>query len=74
VLFLSLSQFSDWLAIGIPSSSLFDLITFNSVLRVGDKDTMVRVTKSKKSWITSVNKKTIGDGEQLRHLYGSSRK
>jgi len=39
-----------------------------------DKNTMVRVTKSKKSWITNANKKTIGDGEQLRHLYGSSRK
>jgi hypothetical protein len=71
---ISLAQFSDWLAIGTPSSTLYDLITFNSILHVGDKDNMVRITKSKTNWITSVNKKRIGNGEQLRRLYGNSRK
>jgi hypothetical protein len=71
---ICLSEFSDWIAIGAPSSVLYDLITFNSVLRVGDKDNMIRVTKVKKNWITSVNKKKLGDGEQLRRLYGSARK
>jgi hypothetical protein len=71
---ISLSQFSNWLAIGTPSSTLYDLITFNSVLRTGGKDTTVRVTKVKQNWTTSVNKKIIGNGEQLRRLYASSRK
>ena len=71
---VSLAQFSNWIAIGTPSSTLYDLITFNSVVRVGEKSNMVRVTKSKQSWITSANKKRIGHGEQLRRLYGHSRK
>jgi hypothetical protein len=71
---ISVSEFSNWLAIGTPSSTLYDLITFNSVLHKGDKDTMVRVTKTKKNWTSSAHKKIIGNGEQLRRLYGSSRK
>ncbi|CAF1463632.1 unnamed protein product, partial [Rotaria sp. Silwood1] len=70
---ISVSEFSHWIAIGAPSSTLYDLITFNSVLGVGDKNVMIRVTKTKKNWTTSVNKKIIGNGEQLRLLYGSSR-
>ncbi|CAF4803751.1 unnamed protein product [Rotaria sp. Silwood1] len=70
---ISVSEFSHWIAIGAPSSTLYDLITFNSVLGVGDKNVMIRVTKTKKNWTTSVNKKIIGNGEQLRRLYGSSR-
>ncbi|CAF3322948.1 unnamed protein product, partial [Rotaria sp. Silwood2] len=71
---MAVSEFSHWIAIGAPSSTLYDLITFNSVLTLDDKDTMVRVTKTKRNWTTSVNKKIIGNGEQLRRWYGSSRK
>jgi hypothetical protein len=57
---------------GMPSPSY--ATTFNSVLHTGDKDTMVRVTKTKQNWTSSAHKKIIGNGEQLRRLYGSSRK
>ena len=71
---ISLGQFSHWLAIGGPSSSVYDLICFNSIIRSGANDAMVRVTKTKQHWSTSINKKLIGQGEQLKRLYASSRK
>ena len=71
---ISLAQFSNWLSISCPSSSVYDLICFNSILRTGDHDTMVQVTKIKKSWSSSVNKRLIGGGEQLRRLFANSRK
>ena len=35
---------------------------------------MVRVTKIKESWFINVNKRLIGEGEQLKRLYAHSRK
>jgi hypothetical protein len=69
-----MTQFSHRIAIGTPSSTLYDLITFNSILRVNDKDTAVRVTKVKRHWNSSAHQRIIGNGEELRRLYGSSRK
>ena len=71
---LSLAQFSTWLAIGCPSSCVYDLTCFNSIIRSGSSDVMVRATKIKKSWGTSINKKLIGEGEQLRRIFANSRK
>jgi len=71
---LSLAQFSSWLAIGCPSSCVYDLTCFNSIIRSGASDVMVRATKIKKSWSTSINKKLLGEGEQLRRLFAHCRK
>jgi hypothetical protein len=71
---LSLVQFSNWLAIRCPSSNVYNLTCFNSIVRSGANNCLVRVTKIKKSWGTSVNKRVIGEGEQLRRLYANSRK
>jgi len=71
---LSLVRFSSWLAIGCPSASIYDLICFNSVIQYGGNETMVRITKVKKSWSTNINKRVIGEGEQLQRLYAHSRK
>ncbi|CAF5227694.1 unnamed protein product, partial [Rotaria magnacalcarata] len=38
----------------------------------GGNETMVRITKVKKSWLTSMHKRVIGDGDQLRRLYANS--
>ncbi|CAF3514356.1 unnamed protein product [Rotaria sp. Silwood1] len=57
---LSLGQFSSWNAIGFPSSSLYHLTCFTSVVKSGNYDTMVRTTKIKKNWRTSLHNKTIG--------------
>ena len=70
---ISLGQFSHWLAtVGGPSSSVYDLISFNSIIRSGVNETMVRVIKTKQRWSTSTNKRLIGEGEQLRRLYSAS--
>jgi hypothetical protein len=71
---LSLAQFSSWIAIGCPSSAIYELVCFNSIVRSGANDNMVRVSKTKKSWSTSTNKRLIGEGDQLRRLYAHSRK
>jgi ribosomal protein L37AE/L43A len=71
---LSLAQFSNWLAIACTSSSIYDLTCFNSIIRSGITDVMVRTTKIKKSWSTSMNKKLIGEGEQFRRLFAHCRK
>ncbi|CAF3829497.1 unnamed protein product [Rotaria sordida] len=69
----SLSKFSSWHAIGGASSTVYDLICFNSIIRSGITEKMVRITKIKKSWSTSINKRLIGHGEQLRRLFAHSR-
>ena len=71
---ISLARFSHWLAIGMASSTLYDLVTFSSVMRSGSNSSMIRVTKVKKSWATSTNKNLIGNGEQIRRLYANARK
>ena len=71
---ISLVQFSSWLAISCPSSSVFHLTCFNSILRSGGHETMVQATKIKKSWSTTINRRLIGDGEQLRRLFANSSK
>ncbi|CAF0802050.1 unnamed protein product [Rotaria sordida] len=71
---LSLGQFSSWNAIGFPSSSIYHLTCFNSIIKSGDYETIVRTTKVKKSWRTSHHHtKTIGEGEQFQRLYAHSR-
>ncbi|CAM4769922.1 unnamed protein product [Rotaria magnacalcarata] len=70
---ISLAQFSSWIAVGCPSASIYDLACFNSVISSGGNETMVRITKVKKSWLTSMHKRIIGDGGQLRRLYANSR-
>jgi len=71
---LSLISFSDWRALGFPSSAMYDMVGFNSIIRSGGNDLMVRVTKIKKSWSTSINKRLIGNGDLLRRLFAHSRK
>lgn len=71
---LSLLPYSSWFSIGSPSSCTYDLTCFNSIVQVGDKRTMARVTRVKKSWLTNVHKRLIGDGDELRKLYKNSRK
>lgn len=71
---ISLAQFSNWLAISSPSASVYELVCFNSIIRSGAHEAMVQVTKTKKSWSTNVNKRLIGEGEQLLRLYAHSRK
>ncbi|CAF4164381.1 unnamed protein product [Rotaria sp. Silwood2] len=69
----SLAQFSSWSAIGGPSAAVYNLICFNTIIRAGINNTMIRVTRIKRSWSTSINKKLIGEGEQFRRLYANSR-
>ena len=38
----------------------------------GTIDLMIRITKIKKSWSTSVNKKMIGEGDQFKRLFANS--
>jgi hypothetical protein len=71
---LSLGQFSSWLAVGCPSASIYNLICFNSVTQHGGNETMVRATKVGKSWLININKRVIGEGEQLQGLFSHSRK
>lgn len=71
---ISLAQFSNWLAISYLSASVYELVCFNSIVRSGAHEAMVQITKTKKSWSTNVNKRLIGEGEQLRRLYANSRK
>ncbi|CAF1441600.1 unnamed protein product [Adineta ricciae] len=70
---LSLVRFSSWLSIEYPSSSVYDLVSFSSIIRSGSNEIMVRATKIKKSWSTSMNKRLIGCGEVLKRLYANSR-
>jgi hypothetical protein len=70
---LSLIQFSSWCAIGSPAAGIYDLVCFNSGQKISDNNKMVRVTKVKKSWQSSIHQRVIGEGEELRKLYGNSR-
>ena len=70
---LSLIQFSNWCAIGSPAAAIYDLVCFNSIPQVPGKNNMVRVVKVRKSWQSSIHKRVIGEGEELRKLYGNSR-
>ncbi|CAF4455530.1 unnamed protein product [Rotaria sp. Silwood2] len=70
--FVSLNSFADWRAIGCPSSAMYDSVCFNSIIRSGGNDLMVRVTKIKKSWSTSINKRVIGNGDLLKRLFAHS--
>ncbi|CAF3205771.1 unnamed protein product [Rotaria sp. Silwood2] len=71
---LSLSQFGSWIAIGCPSSSIYHLVCFNSIIKSGEDETMVRITKVKKSWQTNIHKRPLGEGDHLQRLYANSRK
>lgn len=69
---LSLIQFSSWCVIGSPAAAIYDLVCFNSIPQVSGKNNMMRVIKVKKSWQSSIHKRAIGEGEELRKLYGNS--
>ncbi|CAF3777950.1 unnamed protein product [Rotaria sordida] len=71
--FVSLNSFADWRALGFPSSAMYNLVCFNSIIRSGGNDLMVRVTKVKKSWSTSINKRVIGNSDLLKRLFAHSR-
>lgn len=70
---VSLIQFSSWCSIGSPAAAIYDLVCFNSVPQVSGKNNMVRVTRSKRSWQSNIHKRVIGEGEELKKLYGNSR-
>lgn len=72
--FISLNPFSDWRVLGFPSSAIYTLVSFNSIVRSGANDLIVRVARIKKSWSTSMNKRMTGEGDMLKRLYGHSRK
>jgi ribosomal protein L37AE/L43A len=71
---LSLAQFSNWITVSCPSASVYDLVSFCSIVKSGENESMVRVTKVKKRWLSSVHKRALGEGEDLRRLYAHSRK
>jgi hypothetical protein len=71
--FISLNSFSDWRAVAFLSSAIYHLVSFSSIIQSGGNDLMVRATKVKKSWSTSINKRVIGEGDVLKRLYGHSR-
>lgn len=71
---LSLAQFSKWSCIGLPSSMVYDLVSFCSTLQINGNELVVRSTRIKKSWSTSANKRLIGEGDQLKRLFANSRK
>ena len=70
----SLAQFSSWIAAGLPSSMVYDLVCFCSALQINSTESIVRSTKIKKCWSTSINKRLIGCGDQLKRLFAYSRK
>lgn len=70
----TLAQFSNWISIGLPSTMVYDLVSFCSILPMENTDFIVRATKIKKSWLTSTNKRLIGYGDQLKRLFAHSRK
>lgn len=72
--FVSLNSYADWCALGFPSSTMYELVCFNSIVQSGGIDSMVRVTKTKKSWSTSINKRVIGNGDLLKRLFAHSSK
>ena len=69
----TLAQFSNWLSIALPSSMIYDLVSFCSILEVDSTQLLVRTTKVKKCWTTSINKRLIGNGDQLKRLFAYSR-
>jgi hypothetical protein len=69
----SLAQFSSWIATGLPSSMVYDLVCFGSRLEINSTESIVRSTKIKKSWSTSNNKRLISEGDQLKRLFAHSR-
>ncbi|CAF1368369.1 unnamed protein product, partial [Rotaria sordida] len=71
--FVSLNPFADWRVLGFPSSAMYNLVCFNSIIRSDGNDLMLRVTKIKKSWSTSINKRVIGNGDLLKRLFANSR-
>ena len=71
---VSLIQFSSWCSISSPAAAIYDLVCFNSISQVSGKNSMVQVTRSKRSWKSNTHKHVIGEGEELRKLYENSRK
>ena len=60
-------------SIGCPSSTIYDVVAFLSVIISGGEEKLVSVTKIKQRWRTSANNKLIGDGEALCQLFARSR-
>jgi hypothetical protein len=71
---ISLEHFNESVNIGNPGISVFDLTCFVAIYQHANDSKLVRVTKVKNKWISSVNSKLIGEGEMFRNLYGNSRK
>ena len=71
---ISLSQFTSWIGVSCPYATIYDLVCFSSTVQTGGTELMVRTTKVKKKWLTSVHKRAIGEGEEWRRFYANSRK
>jgi hypothetical protein len=71
---MNLEQFNEPINIGSPATSVFDLTCFISMYKFNTHQELVRVTKIKTKWLSSINQKLIGEGEQFRNLFANSRK
>ena len=71
---INLDQFNEQINIGIPGMSVFDLTCFLAIKNSNNISNLVRVTKIKSKWLSSITGKMIGEGEQFRNLYGNSSK
>ena len=69
-----LSQFTSWIGASCPYATIYDLVCFSSTVQTDRTELMVRTTKVKKKWLTSVHKRAIGEGEEWRRFYANSRK
>ncbi|CAF1477311.1 unnamed protein product [Adineta steineri] len=70
---LCFNTFMNSLGIGCPSSTIFDIVGFLSVVPTNANPKLVLVTKMKQRWRVSSSHKLIGDGEQLCQLFARSR-
>ncbi|CAF3701085.1 unnamed protein product [Adineta steineri] len=71
---MNLEQFNEPINIGSPATSIFDLTCFIAMHKFSTHEELVRVTKIKTKWLSSIHQKIIGEGEQFRSLYANSRK
>ncbi|CAF1495637.1 unnamed protein product [Adineta steineri] len=71
---MNLEQFNEPINIGSPATTIYDLPSFIAIHKFNNHDELVRVTKIKNKWLSSINQKLIGEGEHFPSLYANSRK
>ena len=71
---MNMEQFNEPINIGSQGTSVFDLTCFIAMNKCNNHEELVRVTKIKNKWLSSINQRLTGEGEQFRDLYRNSRK